>query len=84
MEWCGKSVAMQDSGMFVGRPSQCIYRVIQGFLTHGILLCMVFVHGFLPIFILGFFSPFWDNQGYVSINSHLLCIYEGRNSDVLD
>ena len=33
-------------GMFVGGPSQCIYRMIQGFLTHGILLCMVFVHGF--------------------------------------
>ena len=33
-------------GISVGMPSQCIYRMIQGFLTHGILLCMVFAHGF--------------------------------------
>ena len=36
----------ESSKVVMGRPSQCIYRVIQGFLTHGILLCIVFVHGF--------------------------------------
>ena len=45
---------------------------------------MVFVHGFGPILILGVFSTFWENGGYVAINSHLPCIYEGRNNDVLE
>ena len=58
--------------------------IIQVFLTHGILLCMVFIHGFLPILILGFFGPFWENGDYVAINAQLPCIYEGRNNDVLD
>ena len=57
-----KSVA-KSQGMFVGRPSQCIYRMIQVFFTHGILLCMVFIYGFLPILILGFFGPFWREWG---------------------
>ena len=70
--------------MFVGRPSHCIYRIIQDFLTHGILLCMVFVHGFGPILILGFFCPFWREWGYAAINSHIHCIYGARNNNVLD
>ena len=75
-------------------PSQCIYRVIQYFLSHGndpwffivhgILLCMVFVHGFLPFLILRFFCPFYREWGYVAINSQLPCIYGGRNNNVLD
>ena len=45
---------------------------------------MVFVHGFLPILILGFSSPFWENGSYVAINAHLPYIYKGRNNDFLD
>ena len=45
---------------------------------------MAFIHGFLPILILGFFGPFWENGGYVAINAQLPCIYGGRNNDVLD
>ena len=53
-------------------------------MTHGILLCMVFVHGFSPILILGFFCPFLREWAYIAINARLPCIYEGRNNDVLD
>ena len=70
--------------MFVGRPSQCIYRMFQGFLNHGILLWMLFVHGFWPIIILRFFGPFWRDWCYVTINAQLPCIYGGRNNNVLD
>ena len=69
--------------MFVGRHSQCIYRMIQGLLTHGILLCMVFVHGFWPILILWLFCSFWREWGYVTINAWLPCIYGGRNNNFL-
>ena len=69
---------------FMGSTSQCIYRIMQGFLAQGILLCMVFVHGFWPIVILVFFGPFWREWGYVTINAQLLCIYGGRNNNVLD
>ena len=53
-------------------------------LVHGFSLCMVFVRGFLPIIILGFFGPFWEDGGYVAINAQLPCIYGGRNNEVLD
>ena len=39
---------------------------------------------FGPILILGFFGPFWREWGYVAINAHLPCIYEGMNNNVLD
>ena len=39
---------------------------------------MVFVDGFLPILILGFFCPFWREWGYVTINAQLPCIYVER------
>ena len=39
---------------------------------------------FYPFSFLGFFCPFWENVGYVAINSHIPCIYGGRNNDVLD
>ena len=45
---------------------------------------MVFVHGFGPVLILGIFGPFWENGGYIAINSQLPCIYGGRNNNVLD
>ena len=53
-------------------------------MTHCILLCMVFAHGFFPILILGFFGPFWREWGYVTINAQLPCIYGGRTNNVLD
>ena len=34
--------------------------------------------------ILGFFGPFWENGGYVTIDVHLPSIYEGRNNYVLN
>ena len=40
---------------------------------------MVYNHSHFRVF-----GHFWENGGYVSINSHLPCIYEGRNNDVLD
>ena len=49
--------------VFVVRPSQCIYRMVQGFFTHGILFSMVFICGFLPILIFRVFDPFWDRVG---------------------
>ena len=58
--------------------------MIQGFMTHGILLCMVFVHGFWPILILGIFGPFWREWGYVTINAQLPCIYGVKNNNFLD
>ena len=33
--------------VFWGSHSQCIYRMVQGLLTHGILLSMVFIYGIL-------------------------------------
>ena len=57
-----KSVA-KSQGMLVRRPSQYIYRMIQGFLTHDILLCMVFIYRFLPILIFRGFVPFWREWG---------------------
>ena len=53
-------------------------------MAHGILLCMEFFHGFLPILILGFFGPFWREWGYVAINAQLHYIYGGRNNNVLN
>ena len=44
-------------------------------LVHGILLCMVFVHGFWAILILGVFGSFWREWGYVTMNAQLPCIY---------
>ena len=75
---------MLECKVVVGRPSQCIYKMIQYFLAHGIDPWFFIVHGFLPILILGFFGPFWENGGYVAINAQLPCIYGGRNNDVLD
>ena len=80
----GQKVVELRNVMFVGRPSQCFYSMIQDSLTHGILMCMVFVHGFWPILILGLFGLLWREWGYVAINAHLPCIYEGRNNHVLD
>ena len=71
----------------MGRPSQCIYRMIQDFLTHGIEPWFFIVHGIYPWFWthshFRLFCP-CENGGYVAINSHLPCICEGRNYDVLD
>ena len=39
---------------------------------------------FDPFSFLGFFGPFLREWGYVAINSHLPCIYGGRNNDFLD
>ena len=39
---------------------------------------------FLPTLILGFFGPSLREWGFVAINAHLPCIYEGRNNDYLD
>ena len=75
----GKSVKV-----FARRPSQCIYRMIQDFLTHGISLYMIFVHGFRPILIFWFFCPYWRWWGYAAINVQLPCIFGGRNNNVLD
>ena len=54
------------------------------FLTHGILLCMVLIYGFLPILI---FRDFWSFLERVGIN-HNKCssslLLWGRNYDVLD
>ena len=47
--------------VFWGSPSQCIYRIVQGFLTHGILLSMVFINGFLPILIFRVFVLFGES-----------------------
>ena len=70
--------------MFWGRPSQCIYKMVQGFLTHGILLCMVFIFGFLPIII---FRVFWSYLERVGIN-HNKCSTSlhlgGSNNNDLD
>ena len=70
--------------MFVVRPSQCIYRMVQGFLTHGILLCMVFIYGFLPILIFRVFLSFLQrvgiNHNKCSTSLHLW----RRNNNVLD
>ena len=32
--------------VFWGRSSQCIYRMVRGFLTHGILFSIVSIYGF--------------------------------------
>ena len=70
--------------MFVGRPSQCICSMVQVFLTHGILLCMVFIYSFLPILIFRAFWPFLErvgiNHNKCSTSLHLW----GRNNNVLD
>ena len=58
--------------------------MVQGFLTHGILLYMVFIYGFLPILI---FRDFWSFSDRVEIN-HNKCSTSlhlwGRNNNVLD
>ena len=85
LKWTKSSRKCKEyKNVVVGRPSQCIYRMIQGFLTHGILLCMVFIYGFLPILI---FRGFWSflervgiNQNKCSTSLHLL----GRNNRVLE
>ena len=70
--------------VFLGRPSQCIYRMILGFLTHGILLCMVFIYGFWPILTFTIFLSFLErvgiNHNKCSTSLHLW----GRNNNVLD
>ena len=72
----------------MGRPSQCIYRMIQDFLTHGNDPWYFIVHGIYPWFLthshFSFFGPFWREWGYVTINAQLSCIYGGRNNNVLD
>ena len=45
---------------------------------------MVFVHGFLPILILGFFGSFLIEWDYVAINAQLPYNYGERNDNVLD
>ena len=37
--------------------------MVQGFLTHGILLSMVFIYGFLPILIFRVFLSFLETVG---------------------
>ena len=76
------------SKVFVGRPSLCIYRMIQKFVSHGIDPWFYVVYGISPWFFThsnfrGFchFLRWW---GFVAINSHLPYIYEGRNNDYLD
>ena len=95
MGWCGERCGkwkVQKSKVlwqkvFVGRPSQCIYRMIQDFLTHGIAPWFFIVYGIYPWFLthshFRIFFPFWENGAYVSINDQLLYIYKGRNNDVL-
>ena len=74
--------------MFVRRPSQCIYRMIQDFLTHGIDPWFFIVYGIYPWFFthyhFRFFLSFFGEWDYVAIDSQLPCIYGGRNNDVLD
>ena len=94
MGWYGKNMGIiEESKVW---PKKCLWgdlhNVFIGWskvflamvMTRGILLCMVFVHGFWPILIIGFFGLFWREWGYVAINAQLSCIYEGRNNDVLD
>ena len=64
--------------MFLRRPSECIYKMIRDFITHGIC------PWFLTHSHFSFFFPFWENGDYVAINAILLCIYGGKNNDVLD
>ena len=42
-------------------------------------LSMVFTHSHFRVFL-----SFLGEWGYVARNVHLLCIYEGRNNNVLD
>ena len=58
-----KGEKLKSPGMLVGRPSQCIYRMVQGFLTHGILLSIVFIYGFWPILIFRVFLSFLERVG---------------------
>ena len=72
----------------MGRPSQCIYRMIQDFLTHGNDPWYFIVHGIYPWFFthshFSFLGPFWREWGYVTLNAQLSCIYGRRNNNVLD
>ena len=78
------SEKVHECKVVVGRRSQCIHRMIQNFLSHGIRPLFFIVYGFLPILILGFFGPFWENGGYCVINSQLPNIYGEMNNDILD
>ena len=55
--------------VFLGRPSQCIYRMVQGFLNHGIYLWFFYSFSFL-----GFLTLFWSGDKS-QINAHIPFIY---------
>ena len=60
---------MSCNVMFGGRPSQCIYRMIQGFLTHGNDPWYFIVHGICPWFFThSHFRWFWSFLERVGIN----------------
>ena len=42
---------LRNEKVVVGRHSQCIYRMIQGFLAHGIGPWFFIVHGICPWFL---------------------------------
>ena len=64
--------------VFVGRPSKCIYRMIQYFFPHGI------GPWFLTHSCFRVFCSFLENRGFVAINADLPYIYEGMNNNYLD
>ena len=93
MGWYGKTMGMIEESkvwlkVVVGRPSQCIYRVFQDFVSHGNDPWYFIVHGICPWFLThSHFRVFWSflrEWGYVAIHSHLPRIYGGRINDVLD
>ena len=66
--------------MFVGIHSQCIYRVIQGFMTHVMDPWYFLVHGIYPWFLThSHFKVFFVKKewGYVTINAQHQC-FNGR------
>ena len=86
LEWQKSSGMWQKVWLkvFWGRPSQCIYRMDQDFLTHGILLSMAFIYGIFTLLIFRVFSSFLErvgiNHNKCSSSLHLW----GRNNNVLD
>ena len=74
--------------MFVGRPSQCISRMIQDFLTHGIDPWFFIVHGICPWFWThSHFRVFWYFLGEWGLccNKFQTSMYLwGKEYDILD
>ena len=62
--------------------------MIQDFAAHGIGPWFFIVYGICPCFLthshFRVFGPFWENRGYVTINSHHPYIYEGMNNVFLN